>query len=159
MCILSRFSLVRLCNSMDCSPLASFVHEVLQGRREEYLSGLLCPPPGDLPNPGIKLLLLWLLHCIQILYCWATGEAQLLSYIQSVGKISCFFCCCVFHTCFFFLSKIIYSVSLNCNSVLAFCFTSPVFFLMITLNIVLRLVMWLHDLDHDMSLSESRKIP
>ena len=23
--------------------------------RQEYWSGLLCPPPGDLPNPGIKL--------------------------------------------------------------------------------------------------------
>ena len=22
--------------------------------RQEYLSGLPCPPPGDLPNPGIK---------------------------------------------------------------------------------------------------------
>jgi len=22
--------------------------------REEYWSGLPCPPPGDLPNPGIK---------------------------------------------------------------------------------------------------------
>ena len=23
--------------------------------RKEYLSGLLCPPPGDLPDPDIKL--------------------------------------------------------------------------------------------------------
>ena len=23
--------------------------------RQEYWSGLLCPPPADLPNPGIKL--------------------------------------------------------------------------------------------------------
>ena len=23
--------------------------------RQEYWSGLPCPPPGDLPNPGIKL--------------------------------------------------------------------------------------------------------
>ena len=23
--------------------------------RQEYWNGLLCPPPGDLPNPGIKL--------------------------------------------------------------------------------------------------------
>ena len=22
--------------------------------RQEYCSGLLCPPPGDLPDPGIK---------------------------------------------------------------------------------------------------------
>ena len=31
--------------------------------RQEYWSGLLCAPPGDLPDPGI----LWLLHCKQIL--------------------------------------------------------------------------------------------
>ena len=24
--------------------------------RQEYWSGLLCPPPGDLPDPGIELL-------------------------------------------------------------------------------------------------------
>ena len=24
--------------------------------RQEYWSGLLCPPPGDLPDPGIKLM-------------------------------------------------------------------------------------------------------
>ena len=23
--------------------------------RQEYWSGLLCPPPGDLPDPGIEL--------------------------------------------------------------------------------------------------------
>ena len=22
--------------------------------RQEYCSGLLCPPPGDLPNPGVE---------------------------------------------------------------------------------------------------------
>ena len=36
--MLSRFSLVRLCNSMDCSPLAFFVHEVLQGRILEWVA-------------------------------------------------------------------------------------------------------------------------
>ena len=33
--------------------------------REEYWSGLPCPPPKDLPNPGIKPSLP---HCRQILY-------------------------------------------------------------------------------------------
>ena len=33
--------------------------------RQEYWSGLPCPPPGDLPNPGIKP---GLPHCRQILY-------------------------------------------------------------------------------------------
>ena len=27
--------------------------------RQEYWNGLPCPPPGDLPNPGILLLLHW----------------------------------------------------------------------------------------------------
>ena len=35
--------------------------------RQEYWSGLPCPPPGDLPNPRIKDLQ-GLLHCRQILY-------------------------------------------------------------------------------------------
>ena len=33
--------------------------------RQEYWSGLPCPPPGDPPEPGIEL---GLLHCRQILY-------------------------------------------------------------------------------------------
>ena len=40
-----------LCNPMDCSPPGSCVHEILW---QEYQSGLPFPPPGDLPNPGIK---------------------------------------------------------------------------------------------------------
>ena len=39
------------CNPMDCSPPGSCVHEVLQTRILEWLP---CPPPGDLPDPGIK---------------------------------------------------------------------------------------------------------
>ena len=37
---------------MDYSPPASSVHGVLQARIQE---GLPCPPPGDLPNPGVEL--------------------------------------------------------------------------------------------------------
>ena len=40
-----------LCDPMDYSlptPLS------LRFSRQEYWSGLPCPPPGDLPNPGIK---------------------------------------------------------------------------------------------------------
>ena len=37
---------------MDCSPPGSSVHGILQVR--EYWSGLPCPPPGYLPNPGIE---------------------------------------------------------------------------------------------------------
>ena len=31
--------------------------------RQEHCSGLLCPPPGHLPDPGMNLCLLCLLHC------------------------------------------------------------------------------------------------
>ena len=37
--------------------------------QQEYWSGLPCPPPGDLPNPGIKPASHGLLHFRQILYC------------------------------------------------------------------------------------------
>ena len=40
-----------LCDPMDCScqsPLS------MGFSRQEYWSGLSCPPPGDLPDPGIK---------------------------------------------------------------------------------------------------------
>ena len=40
-----------LCNPMDCSPPGSSVSGF---SRQEYWSGLPCPLPGDLPNPGIK---------------------------------------------------------------------------------------------------------
>ena len=39
------------CNSMDHSPPGS---SVLGFSRQEYWSGLQCPPPGDLPKPGIE---------------------------------------------------------------------------------------------------------
>ena len=38
-------------NSVDCSPPSSSVPGILQ---IPYLSGLPCPAPGDLPDPGIK---------------------------------------------------------------------------------------------------------
>ena len=36
---------------MDCSPPGSTVHRILQAKS---WSGSPCPPPGDLPNPGIE---------------------------------------------------------------------------------------------------------
>ena len=44
--------------------------------QQECWSRLPFSPPEDLPDPGIESSLLGLLHCRQILYCWATGEAQ-----------------------------------------------------------------------------------
>ena len=47
LCLLSGFSCVQLlCNPMDCGLQGFF--------RQEHWRGLPFPPPGDLPNPGIK---------------------------------------------------------------------------------------------------------
>ena len=40
-----------LCDPMDHSLPGSFVHGILQARILEWVA---CPPPGDLPDPGIK---------------------------------------------------------------------------------------------------------
>ena len=40
-----------LCNPMDCSHQSPLSMRLSQ---QEYWSGLSFPPPGDLPNPGIK---------------------------------------------------------------------------------------------------------
>ena len=44
--------------------------------RQEDWSGLPCPPPGDLPDPGIEPRSPALLHCRWILYHCTTWEAQ-----------------------------------------------------------------------------------
>ena len=52
-CVLSHFSCVRLFVTLwTVSHKAPLSTEFF---RQEYWSGLPCPPPGDLPNPGIKL--------------------------------------------------------------------------------------------------------
>ena len=38
---------------MDCSPSGSSVHGILQARILELVP---CPPPGDLPDPGMELI-------------------------------------------------------------------------------------------------------
>ena len=51
-CMLGRFSHVRLLAtlwSVACQAPPSF-----RVSRQEYWSGLPCPPPGDLPDPGIE---------------------------------------------------------------------------------------------------------
>ena len=51
-CMLSHSSCVWLCDPMDCSlqtPLS------LGLSRQEYWSRLLCPPTGDLPEPGTEV--------------------------------------------------------------------------------------------------------
>ena len=40
-----------LCNPMHSSPPGS---SVMGFSRQECWNGLLCPPPGDLPDPGVE---------------------------------------------------------------------------------------------------------
>ena len=50
MCVLSCFSHVRL----FAMPWTA-AHQAPLSSRQEYWSGLLCPPAGDLPDPGTEL--------------------------------------------------------------------------------------------------------
>ena len=50
LCFITRWC-PTLCDPMDCSLPGSSVHMDSPGK---YWSGLPCPPPGDLPNPGIE---------------------------------------------------------------------------------------------------------
>ena len=43
---------VRFCDPMDS--IACQAPLTMEFSRQEYWSGLPCPPPGDLPDPGIK---------------------------------------------------------------------------------------------------------
>ena len=52
-CMLSRFSRVRLCES-DPWTVARQAPLSTEFSRQEYWSGLLCPPPEDFPSPGIE---------------------------------------------------------------------------------------------------------
>ena len=55
--------------------------------RQEYCSGLLCPPPGDLSNPGINP---GLLHCRWILYSLSHKGSLQLSSVQSLSSVQFF---------------------------------------------------------------------
>ena len=65
-------SCLTLCNSMDYSPPGSSVHADSPGKN----TGVGCHAllQGIFPTQGLKPHLLWLLHCQQILYHWATQE-------------------------------------------------------------------------------------
>ena len=51
-CVLIAQSCLTLCDPMDCS-LPGSSPLSMEFSKQEYWSGLPCPPPGDLPNPGI----------------------------------------------------------------------------------------------------------
>ena len=51
-CVLSHLSHVCLCATLWT---AAFQSPLSMGfSRQKYWSGLACPPPGDLPNPGME---------------------------------------------------------------------------------------------------------
>ena len=51
--MLSHFNRVQLCATLWTTALQAPLS--VRFSRQEYWGGLPCPPPGDLPNPGIKL--------------------------------------------------------------------------------------------------------
>ena len=63
MCVQS-FSGVQLCNPVDCGLRGSSVHGI---PRQEYWTELLCPPPGDLLDPGAEPMFPVSLHRRRIL--------------------------------------------------------------------------------------------
>ena len=65
-----------LCDPMDCGPLGASVLGILQARILEWLP---CPPPGDLPDPGIEA------ACLCLLY-WQAGSLPLASLCHLVIK-------------------------------------------------------------------------
>ena len=65
---------------MDCNPPGSSVYGF---SKQEYWSGLPCPPPGDLPSPGIKPVSA-VSPALQADYWWATREAHLAYYRHSI---------------------------------------------------------------------------
>ena len=62
-CANSLQSCPTLCNTMDRRLPGFFVHGGFS--RQEHWSGLSCPPPGDLPDPGLNP---GLPYCRQVLY-------------------------------------------------------------------------------------------
>ena len=65
-CVLSHLSHVRLFATLWT--VACQAPLLIGFSRQEYWSGLPCPPPGIFPTQRSNLHLLWLLHCKQILY-------------------------------------------------------------------------------------------
>ena len=79
--------------------------------RQEYWSGLPCPSPGDLPNPGIEPLALALAG--GFLTHWATWEALLYAYTHIMTYVHMHIATYVYvhtHTCIWFYSCMIYYV-------------------------------------------------
>ena len=65
-CVLSHFSSVQLIETPWTVALQ--VPVSMGFSRQEYWSGLPCPPPGDLPDPGTESAPLMSLHWQMVLY-------------------------------------------------------------------------------------------
>ena len=52
-CVLSHSVMSTLCDPMDCRPPGTSVYGDSPGKNLHW-SGLPCPPPGHLPNPGVE---------------------------------------------------------------------------------------------------------
>ena len=71
-CVYVRAKVFQLCPTL-CNPMDYIVCQAplsMGFSMREYWSGLPCPPPGELPNPGIKPAPLHLLH-------WQPGSLPL----------------------------------------------------------------------------------
>ena len=53
MCMLSDFSHIQLCGTLWTAALQAPLS--MRFSRQDNWTGLLCPPPGDPPDPGIEL--------------------------------------------------------------------------------------------------------
>ena len=76
---------------VDHSPPGSSVRLLMGISRQEYWSRLLCPPPGDLPNPEIKPISSN--YCItgRSLIHWTTWEAHFWYYLKAFFPLVHFF--------------------------------------------------------------------
>ena len=73
------------CDPMESSPPGSSVHGGFPGKNTAC-SGLLCPTPGDLPDPAIQPCLLLILYCRRVFIAepWDKLFFLLLQQIQCV---------------------------------------------------------------------------
>ena len=67
---------------MICSPPGSSVHGNSPGKNTAV--GCHALLQGIFVTQGSNPHLLWLLHCMQIIYCWAPGETPLEAQIQNI---------------------------------------------------------------------------
>ena len=89
-CACSVSSAMTLGEPTDCSPPASSVHGILQGRMlGGGGGGLSCPPPGDLPDPGIKPTSLMFLALAGMFFTTSsTWEAPCAQYFKWKSSLS-----------------------------------------------------------------------